>query len=133
MKKKLRLSDIHLSKKLKINLMNEVIEPKEKKKITLSNMNKNIKKNDFHPTQQNYEFNEHFLLRKLFFKFNPPKSVPEFHVINSLSFILVNILFYQVRYAKKYEEMIVQYLKKDKSLQNAFNQTIKKLNINPIF
>lgn len=133
MKKKLRLSDIHLSKKEKIILMNEATEPKEKKKMTLSIMNKTIKKNDFHPQQQPYEFNDHFHLRKLFFKFNPPKSVSEFHVINSLSFILVNILFYQVRYAKKYEEMILQYIKKDKPLQEAFNQTTKKLNINSIF
>jgi hypothetical protein len=130
MKKKIRLSDIHLSKKEKIQLLNKVIEPKEKKRISLSKINKEIKKNDFHVVQQDYEMNEHFKIRKLFFQSNPPKSISEFNVINSLSFILVNIIFFQVRYAQVYEDSLKKYLQKDKSLKELVNQTSQKLNLN---
>lgn len=125
MKKKLRLSDIQLSQKEKSHLLNKAIHPKQKK-ISLSKMNKDIKKNDFHIIQQHYEMNEHFKIRKLFFKLNPPKSINEFHIINSLSFILVNIIFFQVRYATIYEDALKKYLQKDKSLKELINQ----LNIN---
>ncbi len=130
MKKKLRLSDIQLSQKEKTHLLNEAIHPKQKKRISLSKMNKEIKKNDFHIVQQHYEMNEHFKIRKLFFKLNPPKSINEFHVINSLSFILVNIIFFQVRYAPVYEDSLKKYLQKDKSLYELIIQTSKKLNQN---
>jgi hypothetical protein len=133
MKKKMRLSDIHLSQKEKIHLLNEAIHPKEKKKISLSKINKEIKKNDFHIVQQPYEMNEHFKIRQLFFKLNPPKSINEFHIINSLSFILVNIIFFQVRYASIYEDSLKKYLQKDKSLKELVNQTSKKLNVNFTF
>ncbi len=130
MKKKLRLSDIQLSQKEKTHLLNKAIHPKEKKRISLSKMNKEIKKNDFHIVQQHYEMNEHFKIRKLFFKLNPPKSINEFNVINSLSFILVNIIFFQVRYAPIYEDSLKKYLQKDKSLKELVNQTYQKLNLN---
>ncbi len=126
MKKKLRLSDIQLSQKEKTHLLNEAIHPKQTKRISLSKMNKEIQKNDFHIVQQHYEMNEHFKIRKLFFKLNPPKSIHEFNIINSLSFILVNIIFFQVRYAPIYENSLKKYLQKDKSLKELINQ----LNVN---
>ncbi len=126
MKKKMRLSDIHLSQKEKTHLLNEAIHPKQTKRISLSKMNKEIQKNDFHIVQQHYEMNEHFKIRKLFFKLNPPKSIHEFNIINSLSFILVNIIFFQVRYAPIYENSLKKYLQKDKSLKELINQ----LNVN---
>ncbi len=126
MKKKMRLSDLHLSQKEKTHLLNEAIHPKQTKRISLSKMNKEIQKNDFHIVQQHYEMNEHFKIRKLFFKLNPPKSIHEFNIINSLSFILVNIIFFQVRYAPIYENSLKKYLQKDKSLKELINQ----LNVN---
>lgn len=72
-------------------------------------------------SQNKYEINNHFSIRKKIINFVKPKNEKEFIYYNNLSNIFINIIFFKCKYNNKTEKKIFDIVKKMK------NNSINKL------